>query len=64
MFVSGDNVAITTVWETCTVCKREKKKVFISFKGKTIFSRSWLISNSQNLNERAESPLSRRIFKN
>lgn len=66
MFVSRDNVAIIAVWETRAVCKEGwgGKKVFVSFKGKTIFSRSWLIPNRLNLNESAESPLSHHIFKN
>lgn len=65
MFVSRDNVAVTACEGDAHILqKAEGKKFFVSFKGKTIFSRSWLIPNRLNSNEGAESPLSHHIFKN
>lgn len=64
MFASRDNVAITARRARFAKRVQKRKKVFVSFKGKTIFSCSWLIPNRLNLNERAESPLSHHIFKN
>lgn len=64
MFVSRDNVAVGDAHSLQSEMGKNLFIFFVSFKWKTIFRSRRLIPHHLNLNEAAESPLSRHIFKN